>query len=147
MNQRRLDHFRKCLEAMDRQLRGDIESIEESTHHASGGQNNGDISNVPFHLGDMGTDEFMHQMNSLLLVNELQLQLEVRAALTRIREKTYGICQTCERPINSERLEVLPFASNCVNCAKTVAVQPMANLNTGRPRAPEDTLAPGGEMV
>lgn len=42
---------------------------------------------------------------------------EVKLALSRIESGKYGICTTCGKEINSERLEALPFATTCVGCA------------------------------
>ena len=44
---------------------------------------------------------------------------EVDAALTRIEDGSYGICERCGRPIPVERLEVRPTARLCVPCAST----------------------------
>lgn len=42
---------------------------------------------------------------------------EVDAALARWDSGDYGICTGCSEPIPAERLEVRPFAENCVPCA------------------------------
>jgi len=42
---------------------------------------------------------------------------EVESALSRLRAGTYGLCQMCERPIPSERLEARPTARTCIQCA------------------------------
>jgi RNA polymerase-binding transcription factor DksA len=42
---------------------------------------------------------------------------DVRAALQRVAEGRYGICERCGRPIPSERLEARPTARTCVGCA------------------------------
>lgn len=44
---------------------------------------------------------------------------EVRSALARIKDGTYGICTGCGKAINPERLEALPETSLCVSCAAT----------------------------
>ena len=41
----------------------------------------------------------------------------VDAALLRVAEGTYGICEVCQRPIAGERLEAIPWAATCVGCA------------------------------
>jgi DnaK suppressor protein len=41
---------------------------------------------------------------------------EVDAAFERIKDGTYGTCQTCAQPIPVERLEILPYARCCVGC-------------------------------
>ena len=43
---------------------------------------------------------------------------EVTAALERIAEGTYGLCESCGEEIGKERLKVLPQATRCVNCAE-----------------------------
>lgn len=40
----------------------------------------------------------------------------VEAALTRIKNGTYGICLRCDETISLNRLRVLPHAAFCVNC-------------------------------
>jgi DnaK suppressor protein len=42
---------------------------------------------------------------------------QVRAALARLDSRGYGVCEDCGRPIPDGRLEVLPWAVRCVDCA------------------------------
>jgi DnaK suppressor protein len=42
---------------------------------------------------------------------------EVDAALARIHATTYGLCETCGRPIAQERLDARPTARTCIRCA------------------------------
>ena len=41
---------------------------------------------------------------------------QIDAALTKISEGTYGLCEDCGKPIPDRRLRVLPFASLCTKC-------------------------------
>lgn len=43
---------------------------------------------------------------------------QIRAALGRIKDGTYGICVTCGESIAPARLEALPFAQHCIDCAR-----------------------------
>lgn len=43
---------------------------------------------------------------------------EIRKALERIEDGTYGICATCGEDIAPKRLAALPYATQCINCAK-----------------------------
>lgn len=47
--------------------------------------------------------------------------LRIRAALKRIRDGEYGICVRCGDDISPERLDVLPDAPLCKNCAAATA--------------------------
>lgn len=51
---------------------------------------------------------------------------EIRAALARIDDGTYGDCEECGEPINPARLEALPTARRCVDCQEALerAAQP-----------------------
>lgn len=53
----------------------------------------------------------------LSLIEGLQTRLEdVRAALRKIEQKTYGLCERCGKEINPERLEAIPAARLCISC-------------------------------
>ena len=43
---------------------------------------------------------------------------QIHAALQRIDAGTYGECATCGEPISEPRLEALPYAMQCINCAR-----------------------------
>ncbi|MCZ4282437.1 TraR/DksA family transcriptional regulator [Kiloniella laminariae] len=43
---------------------------------------------------------------------------QIRAALTRIENESYGVCSGCGEDIPEARLRALPYATTCVNCAK-----------------------------
>ncbi|MCP4184985.1 MAG: TraR/DksA family transcriptional regulator [Hyphomicrobiales bacterium] len=42
----------------------------------------------------------------------------IKAALKRIKNDTYGICQQCDENILTERLETLPYTPLCKDCAR-----------------------------
>ena len=50
--------------------------------------------------------------------NEEHLLASIDDALKRIEDGTYGICTNCGRPISEERLEALPWAELCIDCAR-----------------------------
>ena len=47
---------------------------------------------------------------------DIKLLREVQGALRRIETGIFGTCGTCGKPIAPERLEVLPWATDCVDC-------------------------------
>lgn len=46
---------------------------------------------------------------------------QIRAALKRIDDKTYGTCQQCGKAISAARLDALPAAERCIQCAADVS--------------------------
>ena len=86
------------------------------------------------HLGDMGTDEYLRDLNATLL-EHAQFQVdEVRAALERVDQGTFGSCEQCGQPIAVERLDALPYARFCTRCAETASRGMPVNFSAGRSR-------------
>ena len=53
------------------------------------------------------------------LVRQSRLRLaEVDAALDRVSTDTYGMCEECGRPIPADRLQAIPIARTCIECAR-----------------------------
>ena len=146
MTTAQLDHFRERLRDMARRVKRDVDAVSEQAKMPSGGQAAGELSNVPMHLGDMGTEEYLHDLNATLLENEQYLVDEALAALARIDDGTFGRCENCESEIPDERLEAIPYARHCTRCAESLQNGHKANFNSGRPQSPADTFAPEGDL-
>jgi RNA polymerase-binding transcription factor DksA len=59
-----------------------------------------------------------------LITGEARLLGEVLAALDRINAETFGACGDCRRPISQARLDAVPYARQCIRCAR--AAKPVA---------------------
>ena len=140
------DHFRRALQSLLERMRPIANSINEQTRLSVSGEATQELSNAPFHLGDRGTEEFLFDMNTVLLENEEYLVNEVRAAIARLEQDNFGRCERCGKAIPRARLEAIPYARHCVGCAEAAGSGRDANVNAGRPTSPGDTLAPEGEM-
>ncbi|MGD9727845.1 MAG: TraR/DksA family transcriptional regulator, partial [Nitrospiraceae bacterium] len=67
---------------------------------------------------DLSTrDSVSHQQLSILEARN-QMRLQVEAALQRLDEGTYGICEDCLTPIKEDRLKAMPFARRCIDCQR-----------------------------
>ena len=143
MNETNLNGYRAALAVLQARLRPDCSSIIEQTRTAS---HSSELSNVPLHLGDAGTEEFLFELNTTLLENEEYLIHEVEAALRRLDDGSFGKCEQCGGQIMKERLDAIPYARHCIKCAEVASDAPDVNLNAGRPQTPADTLAPEGAM-
>ena len=65
---------------------------------------------------DLASDERDREINFILNDREREKLLAIYEALQRIKDKTYGICESCEGEIQLGRLKVLPFTRLCVKC-------------------------------
>jgi RNA polymerase-binding transcription factor DksA len=135
MNKANFERHRRQLEELKTRTRSDATAVAEQTRASSGGKANGELSNAPQHIGDMGTEEFLHDLNAALVENEEYIANEVRAALVRLDSGDYGRCENCGRVIAEDRLDALPYARYCLDCADQLEAVPQADLNKGQPES------------
>jgi DnaK suppressor protein len=69
-------------------------------------------------LADTATETYDRELDYTLEENSEQILAEIDAALKRIEEGTYGICTNRGEQIAEERLEALPWATLCIDCAR-----------------------------
>ncbi|HEY7018623.1 MAG TPA: TraR/DksA C4-type zinc finger protein [Gaiellaceae bacterium] len=70
------------------------------------------------HPGDAATATFDRELDSTLEENEERMIAAIDAALKRIEDGTFGRCSNCGEPIPAERLEALPWATQCIGCKR-----------------------------
>jgi DnaK suppressor protein len=105
--------FKAMLLAKRTEILGNVSSMEDEALRKS----RTDLSNMPIHMADAGTDNYETENILGLMDSERRLLLEIEDALDRIENGTYGICEGGGEPILAERLEVIPWARYCVACA------------------------------
>ena len=76
-----------------------------------------DLSSMPIHMADMGTDTYEVENTLGLMNSERKLLLEIQDAVGRIEDGTYGICEGDGSLIPKARLRAIPWARYCVACA------------------------------
>ena len=81
---------------------------EETLKH-SAKEDAGDLSGYGQHMADAGTDTFDRDFALSLVSSEQEALSEVQAAIKRIRDGTYGICELTGKPISRDRLLAVPF--------------------------------------
>ncbi len=135
------EKYRIQLQQLVTRLGSNTASLEAEARNSSGSAEGGNLSSTPMHLGDLGAEAYNQELSATLLENEEYLQTEVVAALGRLDSGTYGTCENCNTNIIPERLEALPYARYCTACAEKLKDAPMVNLNDGRPKNWNDTIA------
>jgi RNA polymerase-binding transcription factor DksA len=64
------------------------------------------------------TIAFERQLVAALLRDALSHLRDLDDALARLANGSYGICESCRRPIGDERLTALPATRTCIACAR-----------------------------
>ena len=115
-----IEHFTTLLLAKRLELIGDVNSIENDTLKKSRLDASGDLSSMPIHMADIGTDNYEQEFSLGLMDSERKLLQEITYALQRIEDRTYGICEGTGEVIPKVRLEAKPWARYSVEYARRI---------------------------
>ncbi|MDD3470042.1 MAG: TraR/DksA C4-type zinc finger protein [Thermoguttaceae bacterium] len=114
LNPEELERYRNLLLQLRAKCTGGIAGLANTALGENGSES---VSKMPTHPADLGTDTFEQEFSLTLLQNRGDTLKLIDAALQRIQDGTYGICETCGTRIPKPRLQAIPYASKCVQCA------------------------------
>jgi RNA polymerase-binding transcription factor DksA len=123
MTRTQLDEFRQQLLALRQRLDGDVSHLTGEALRDNPKEASGNLSSMPLHMADVGTDNFEQEFTLSLIANEEQALQEIAAALERLKDGTFGRCEECHAAVPSARLKALPYARYCVACARKLEEQ------------------------
>lgn len=111
---RQLDRYQEILILKRRELLGDIDSME---HEALKSQS-GSLSHLPQHMAEQGSETYEQSLSLDLAAADRVLLREIDAALQRIADRIYGLCERTGKAISKERLAELPWARYSIEAAR-----------------------------
>jgi len=112
-----LKEFKTLLLHRKAVLQGDVKTLEDEACK-KGTDAAGDLSTLPMHLADLGTDSHEQDISLGLMENETDELHEIQEAFERIKDGSFGLCENCRKKIPKERLKAIPYARLCVSCKK-----------------------------
>ena len=108
MDKKKLETFRKKLEARQQDLRRTVSRTQQDGRSAD----EDTAQDIADKAASSYNKEFLfHQSNA-----DRQLLQMVDGALARIREGNFGECISCGKEINPTRLEAVPWTRHCIEC-------------------------------
>jgi DnaK suppressor protein len=113
-----LKQFREMLLEKRREILRNVNEFEDEALKKSRLDATGDLSSMPIHMADLGTDNYEQEFALGLMDSERKLLREIDEALRRIGDKSYGICEGTGQPIPKARLKAQPWARHCVEYAR-----------------------------
>lgn len=109
--------YKERLLALRARLRGDVNQMADAALNKSRSEANGDLSSMPIHMADIGSDNFEQEFTISLMQSDEGTLGQIEASLERIEEGTYGQCEECGLKIPKTRLNAIPYTALCVKCA------------------------------
>lgn len=103
-------------DALRRVLAGDLGSLNELRE-----QSHGDIL-------DVAVDTARDELSSQLAEVESRELSQIDEALNRIKDGSYGKCDSCGKVIPVARLQIVPYATECIACKRASESKPSASV-------------------
>jgi RNA polymerase-binding transcription factor DksA len=113
-----LGSYRDSLLGLQARLRGDLDQMTDEALRRGQPDSSGNLSNVPLHMADVGTENYDQEFTLSLIENDQDTLGQIHAALSRIDAGTYGKCEECGEMIAKPRLQALPYTKHCIKCAR-----------------------------
>jgi len=114
------EHYKHLLLEKRREIIGSVNEIQDETLNKSRMDASGDLSSMPIHMADIGSDNYEQEFALELMDSERKILRQIDEALMRIEEKTYGICLGSGKPIARARLQAKPWAKYSVEYARKI---------------------------
>lgn len=108
-NDAELEEFRALIQSKIEKAKHDLELIKSA--YLNDGTNGTDDTSPTFKSFDEGSATMSKEANSALAIRQEKFIRDLKNALVRIQNKTYGLCRVTGKLINPERLKLVPHAT------------------------------------
>jgi DnaK suppressor protein len=117
LTKKQIEHLQqRLLRERERALRslGQFDELSK----ISAEQSDSDLYSYSDHMADLGTDAMEREKMLLFASKEGRYLYRVEEALRRLYKDpdNFGLCHSCNQPIDFERLDALPHARYCIDC-------------------------------
>lgn len=116
----KLNTYRDKLHAMRTRLDVHAAELREESSHGADGETAEGFSNAPIDPADRASQKIEIDVSIGLAENEANLRTEIDAALERLRDGTFGICEECSAIIGANRLNAIPYTRFCIRCERRI---------------------------
>lgn len=113
-----VESYRELLLSLRARLKGDLTQLTDEALHRTGPESSGNLSNMPLHMADVGTENYDQEFDLSLIENQQGTMDQIHEALARVEAKTFGVCLECDELIAKPRLQALPYTPYCIECAR-----------------------------
>lgn len=114
MTDEKMIELRQALESRRAELLQNIDHMSNDIRALA--EDESDEGAVGNHLADDGSNVMEGESLATISEDLQEILTQTEAALRRMDEGTFGICQRCGQPIGAERLEGFPYVAYCITC-------------------------------
>ena len=104
-----LEDFRKLIEDKINKAQADLELLRSA--YMNDGNNGTDDTSPTFKAFEEGSETMSKEANTQLAIRQEKFIRDLKNAMIRIENKTYGVCRVTGRLINKKRLLLVPHAT------------------------------------
>lgn len=104
-----LEEFRVLIEQKIEKARQDLDLLKSA--YMNDGNNGTDDTSPTFKAFEEGSETMSKEANTQLAIRQEKFIRDLKNALLRIENKTYGICRVTGKLISKERLKLVPHAT------------------------------------
>ena len=115
-SQKDLDYFKKIIQEKISSAEKDLTLLKESFDNSSSNGTNDTYST--FKAFEEGSETLSKESNTLLASRQEKFIRDLKYALIRIENKTYGVCRKSGELISKKRLELVPHATLSIEAKK-----------------------------
>ena len=104
-----LENFRKLIEEKINKAQADLELLRSA--YMNDGNNGTDDTSPTFKAFEQGSETMSKEANTQLAIRQEKFIRDLKNAMVRIENKTYGVCRVTGKLINKQRLLLVPHAT------------------------------------
>lgn len=116
MKEPELKKYESLLLSKKKEMLEEMGNVGERHKETTPKESAGDLSSHAYHMADQGTDTMEREMAFMMASKSGRLIYHIDQALLRIKDGTYGKCQTCDKSVGAARLNAVPHARMCIKC-------------------------------
>ncbi|MDD3282799.1 MAG: TraR/DksA C4-type zinc finger protein, partial [Candidatus Cloacimonetes bacterium] len=100
----------------------DIENINKE-QSVGARESSGDLSSYSYHQADQGSDTNYMEHTVMMMESEREKIRLLNDAMRRIQDGSFGLCEMCGENIPDSRLQIIPYATLCIECKEKMEVK------------------------
>ena len=118
MEKEKFSFFQNRLEEEEIKVKNLLERMSNPEEIGFSSEYSTELSSYDNHPADLGTDMFMMEQDKGLINSLEDTIYEIEVSKENLIDGNYGLCKSCGKEIDEERLELIPYLKLCIDCSE-----------------------------